>query len=118
MLQTQFSVQANDLAESFRSTVGRLKVAPYGYAPDMTAPDGPSTGGGVQGLQHLRLVPPEPSLPTLVVGSVSMRDHGAELRTLEHLDAICRERFQQGAPLDPQHYMHFVQSAQSFLAAC
>ena len=29
MLQTQFSVQATDLAESFRSTVGRLRVGPY-----------------------------------------------------------------------------------------
>jgi hypothetical protein len=29
MLQTAFSVQATDLADSFRSTVGRMRVGPY-----------------------------------------------------------------------------------------
>jgi hypothetical protein len=67
MLQTQFSVKATSLAESFRATVGRLRVGPYGFTPDMTAPEGPSTGGGVQSTQHLRLVPPQPNMPTLVV---------------------------------------------------
>lgn len=118
MLQTQFSVQATDFADSYRATMGRLRVGPYGYMPDVTAPEGPSTGGGVQALQHLRLVPPQPNLPTLVVGSVNGRDRMAELRTLEHVDAICRDRFKQGAPLDPGQYAAFLQSAQGFLAAC
>jgi hypothetical protein len=118
MLQTQYSVKASDLAESFRSTVGRLRVGPYAYAPDMTAPEGPSTGGGVQALQHLRLVPPQTNMPTLVVGHVNQRDRLAQLRTLEHVDAICRERFKLGAPLDAAQYQMFLQSAQGFLAAC
>jgi hypothetical protein len=118
MLQTQFSVQATDLADSFRSTVGRMRVGPYAYAPDMTAPEGPSTGGGVQALQHLRLVPPQTNMPTLVVGHVNPRERVAQLRTLDHVDAICRERFKLGAPLDAAQYQTFLQSAQGFLAAC
>jgi len=118
MLQTQFSVRATDLAESFRSTLGRMRVGPHGFAPDMTAPDGPSTGGGVQAVQHLRLLPPQPNMPTLVVGSLNQREQTAELRTLEYVDAISRERFKQGAPLDPAQYAQFLQSAQGFLAAC
>ncbi|HEX8796371.1 MAG TPA: hypothetical protein VF765_35715 [Polyangiaceae bacterium] len=118
LLQTQFSMQATDLAESFRSTVGRLRVGPYAYAPDMTSPEGPSTGGGVQALQHLRLVPPQSNMPTLVVGHVNPRDRVAQLRTLEHVDAICRERFKLGAPLDAAQYQTFLQSTQGFLAAC
>jgi|SRR5579859_3989933 len=118
MLQTQFSVQANDFADTFRSTMGRARVGPYGYMPDVTAPEGPSTGGGVQAMQHLRLVPPQPNLPTLVVGHVNGRERSAELRTLDHVDAICRERFKRGAPIDPQQYAQFLQSAQGFLAAC
>jgi hypothetical protein len=117
-LQTQFSVKATDLAQSFRSTVGRFRVGPYAYAPDMTAPEGPSTGGGVQSLQHIRLLPPQANMPTLVVGHANQRDRQAELRTFEHVDAICRERFKQGAPLDPGQYEGFLQSAQDFLAAC
>ena len=118
MLQTQFSVRATDLAESFRSTLGRFRVGPHGFVPDMTSPEGPSTGGGVQAVQHLRLVPPQPNMPTLVVGSLNQRDGTAELRTLEYVDAISRERFRQGAPLDPGQYAQFLQSTQGFLAAC
>jgi hypothetical protein len=117
MLQTQFSVMASDLAENFRTTVGSLRVGPQGYAPDMTAPEGPSTGGGVQALQHLRLLPPKPSMPTLVIGHVNRLDGAAELRTFDHVDAICRERFKQGAPFDSTHYEQLVQSMQSFLSS-
>jgi hypothetical protein len=117
-LRTQFSIQASTLADSYRSTVGRLRVGPHDYAPDMTAPDGQSTGGGVQALQHLRLVPTQGNLPTLLVGHANQRDGAAELRTWEHVDAICRERFKQRAPLDPAQYQQFLQSAEGFLAAC
>ncbi len=118
MLQTQFSVRASDLAETFRASLGRVRVGPHGYAPDMTEPDGPSTGGGVQALQHLKLVPPQPNMPTLVVGQVNQRDGTAELRTLHYVDTMCRERFKQGAPLDPGQYSSFIEVAKSFLVAC
>lgn len=118
MLQTQFSVRATDLAESFRSTVGRMRVGPYGYAPDLTEPEGPSTGGGVQAMQHVKLSPPQPNMPALVVGHVNQREGTAELRTLHYVDTVCRERFKQGAPLDPNEYATFITSAQAFLGAC
>jgi hypothetical protein len=118
VLQTQFSIRATDLAESFRSTVGRLRVGPHDYVPDMTAPEGPSTGGGVQAMQHLRLVPTQPGMPNLVVGNLNQRDGTAMLRTLPHMEAMCKARFGRGAPLDPAQYQAFLQSAQGFLAAC
>jgi hypothetical protein len=118
MLQTQFSVRATDLAETFRATVGRMRVGPHGYIPDLTAPEGPSTGGGVQAMQHLRLTAPQPSMPSLVVGHVNQRDGTAELRTLHYVDTMCRERFKQGAPLDPGQYSAFVEAAKAFLGAC
>jgi hypothetical protein len=117
-LRTEFSIKASTLADSYRSTVGRLRVGPHGYSPDMTAPEGQSTGGGVQAMQHLRLLPPEASMPTLLVGHANQREGNAELRTWEHVDALCRERFKQGAPLDPAQYQQFLQSAQGFLSAC
>jgi hypothetical protein len=116
-LRTQFSIQASTLADSYRDTVGRLQVGPHGYRPDMTAPEGPSTGGGVQAMQHLRLVAPQPNMPTILVGHANQRDHAAELRTWEHVDAIYRERFKQAVPLDPASYQEFLQGAQGFLAA-
>jgi hypothetical protein len=117
-LQTTFSLQATELADAFRNTMGKLQVGPHGYAPDLTAPEGPSTGGGVQALQHVRLVPPQPNMPTIVVGHVNQRERVAELRTFDHVDAICRERFKQGAPFEAGHYEQLVQSMQGFLASC
>lgn len=117
-LRTQFSIQASTLADSYRETVGRLRVAPADYGPDMTAPDGPSTGGGVQAMQHLRLVAPDASMPTILVGHANQRDRTAEIRTWEHIDALHRERFKQEVPIDPASYQEFVQSAQGFLTAC
>ena len=72
MLQTTVAFRATDLAESFRSTVGKLRVGPLAYTPDLTAPEGPSTGGGTQALAHVRLLPPQPNMPTLVVGHVNI----------------------------------------------
>jgi hypothetical protein len=118
MLQTEFSVLANDLAENFRNSVGKLRIGPSGYTPDMTAPEGPSTGGGVQSMQHVRLLPPEPSMPTLVVGHLDQRQRTAELRTFDHVDAICRERFKQGAPFESAQYEALLESMQEFLTAC
>src|SRR5579863_4476470 len=109
-LQTQYALQATDLAESFQKTVGQMRIGPHGYVPDLTTPEGPSTGGGVQALQHVRLLPPHASLPSLVVGHANQRDGTAALRTWEHVDAICLERFGQGAPLDPSQYQQFLQS--------
>jgi hypothetical protein len=116
-LQTQFSARATTLAESFQSTLARVPVGVHGYTADMTSPDGPSTGGGVQALQHVRLVPPNASMPTLVVGHANQRDGTAELRTFEHVDALCHERLRQGAPFGLADYATFLQSAQGFLAA-
>ena len=114
-LRTQFSIQASTLADSYRSTVGRLRVAPHGYSPDMTAPEGQSTGGGVQAMQHLRLVPGEPGLPTLVVGHANHAEEKAELRTYEHLDAVHRQRFKKPLDLDRTQYDDFLRLAKQLL---
>lgn len=114
-LQTAFSVRANELAENFRNSLGKVRIGPSGYIPDMTAPEGPSTGGGIQSMQHLRLVAPEPGMPTLVVGHLDQRERTAQLRTFDHVDAICRERFKQGAPFDSAQYEALLDSMQGFL---
>jgi hypothetical protein len=113
-LRTAHSVKAATLSENFRGSVGRMKVGP-GYVPDLTAPDGQSTGGGAHALQHLRLVPPAPDMPTLVVGHANQPQGTAVLRTWEHVDAICRERFENGSPVDASQYEQFLRAAQTFL---
>jgi hypothetical protein len=55
--RTQIAMQALDFASVFNVVIGpeRLAGSP-GYRVEMSAPDGPSTGGGKQALQHVKLV--------------------------------------------------------------
>jgi hypothetical protein len=116
IFQTSLSLQLTTLSESFRTALGAIRIGPNGYVPDMTAPDGPSTGGGAQATQHLMLLPPEERLPKLVVGRANKQEGTADLRTWEYLDGLCRSRFKQGAPVDREAYEQFLESARSFLA--
>src|SRR5438874_1494841 len=93
--RTEFTLKALDYASVFASTVGKVRISPGGYKPELIAPDGPSTAGGKQALQHIRLVPSEAGLPTLVVGSANGKTSTAELRTLAHVDANYRQRFKR-----------------------
>jgi hypothetical protein len=93
-----FATQALGLAETFKGAVGkqRLGSAPA-YVPELAAPDGDSTAGGKQALQHISLMP-EGGGPTLVVGTANTVDKRAELRTYGYVAAMYRKRF-KGAPV-------------------
>ena len=65
---TQFAMKALDMAEMFRIRVGTVPV--QGSVPfrvELGTPDGPSTGGGRQALQAIKLIP-EGAGGTLVAG--------------------------------------------------
>jgi hypothetical protein len=86
----------------------KVRIAPGDYAPELTAPEGPSTSGGVQAMQHLRLVPSQADQSAIVVGHANHAAGQAELRTYEHLDAIHRQRFQRQLALDRGQYEAFL----------
>src|SRR5262249_31327780 len=113
--RTQYSVQAMDLAATFNSALAKFHLMPGDYVPELTAPEGPSTGGGVQALQRLRIVPRHPAFPTLVCGDVNQKDGRAELRTWDHVDALYRQRFKRPLPIDRAQYDQFLQMAKNFL---
>jgi hypothetical protein len=114
-LQTFHTIQASDLAATFNDALKRVRIAPGDYSAELTAPEGPSTAGGVQAMQHLRLVPREPGLPTLVVGHANHAEEKAELRTYEHLDAVHRQRFKKPLDLDRTQYDDFLRLAKQLL---
>ena len=114
-LQTTIAIQVRELAQQFNDAVGRLRIAPGEYTPELTEPDGPSTSKGAHALQHVRLVPKAAGLPVLVVGHANRVDGTAELRTYEHLDVIHKERFGKPLELNQMQYESFVESARSFL---
>jgi hypothetical protein len=114
LLRTQFTAQAHGFAATFSASLGKMRLAPANYVPELTVPEGQSTGGGAQALQRLRLVPQMPGYPTLVIGGVNQKEGTAELRTYEHVDAIHRQRFKRPVPLERAAYEGFLGMASNF----
>ena len=116
-LQTFHALQATDLASAFNDALRRIRIQPGDYAAELTAPEGPSTAGGVQAMQHLRLISSQQGAPTLVVGHANHTEGRAELRTFEHLDAVHRQRFRRPLTIDRTQYDDFVRFTKQLLEA-
>jgi hypothetical protein len=116
-LQTYHALQASDLAAAMNEALKKVRIAPGDYLPDLTEPQGPSTAGGVQAMQHLRLVPTQPGLPTVVVGHANHAQGKAELRSFEHVDVIHRQRFGRPLALDRVQYDEFLDFAKLVFGA-
>jgi hypothetical protein len=116
-LRTRFAMKAADVAELFGVAFGHVRIAPAAYAPELMTPDGPSTGGGVQAVQHMRLSSQQPGVPPLVMGSLNLKLSVAEIRSFDHIDAIHRARFKRPVPLDRGEYDRFIDSLQKYFTA-
>ena len=114
--RTQYAQKALDLASSFAITVGQERL-PGGYRLEMAAPDGPSTGGGKQGVQHIALVP-EKGDSRIVIGSANHGAMAAELRTFGYLTAM-QTRRAPGTALnfDAASYDQLLQRVQQFFTS-
>jgi hypothetical protein len=113
---TMFAGQAIGLAELFNLTVGKKRLeGVVSYTPRLSTPDGPSTAGGRQALQHLTLVP-EGGGATILIGTANLVEQQAELRTFAHVDELHRQRF-KGVPfqIDRARYDALLESIRAFL---
>lgn len=114
--RTQFAMQALGLAELFRFQFEdeRLTGGGVAYTVELSAPDGPSTGGGTQALQHVKLVSQNGG-PTIVAGSCNQVEKRGELRTFEYMTAQHARRF-KGASLllDRGSYNDLIKKLQAF----
>jgi hypothetical protein len=113
--RTRFAEEAVNLAELFELVIGTTPLrGPTTFHVQLAAPEGPSTGGGVQSVQHLRLVAADGGA-TLVAGWCDQTARSCELRTLECLDAQHRQRFARStlqAPPIPSERIDRVQYGQ------
>ena len=116
-LQTYHAIQATDLAAAFNSALKRVRIVPGDYVAELTAPAGPSTAGGIQAMQHIRLVPGQADHPTLVVGHANHAEEKAELRTYDYIDAVHQQRFRRPLAIDRGQYEEFVRLARQILEA-
>jgi hypothetical protein len=116
-LRTEFAMKAVDLADLFKVWIGQTPVpGPVTYRVELSAPDGMSTGGGAQSVQHIKLIPVDGG-PTVVAGTANQVEASAELRTFEHLAELHAQRF-KGAeiPLDRAAYNDLVKRMQTFFS--
>jgi hypothetical protein len=114
---TQVAAKALSLAELFEARFAQGVNGPVPFRVELAAPDGPSTAGGKQALQHIKLIPVGGG-PTIVIGSASTTRQTAEIRTFEHVAALYAQRF-RGAPipLDVRVYRDLTQALAGFFGA-
>jgi hypothetical protein len=115
-LRTRFAIEANDLADALNAALGTIRLRPLGYKPELTKPEGLSTGGGVAAMQHLRLVPQIEGKRSLVVGHANRATKTAELRNFETVDAMHRKQFNVPVELDRKDYDQFLEMAGNLMA--
>lgn len=111
-VQTVFAAKATAIAVQFNIAFAQKKLEP-GYAVDMTQPDGPSTAGGIQAAQSLRLHSPD-GAPPLVLGKVDTNTNVAALRTHAHLARLHAQRAGTPFTLVADGYDAFVQEVTAF----
>ncbi len=116
--RTLFAQEAVDMADLFRMTIGAEPIQGEGDIFDvaMTAPEGVSTGGGVQAAQHLTLKPRKAGA-AIVVGVANKATLTAELRTPAYLAQQWRRRTTASLPVDPVLYKALFDRMSAFFAS-
>jgi len=114
-LRTKLARKFTTLADEVNECFEDFHIGAGDFVVELLAPEGVSTGGGKQALQHLRLRPRRQGYATIVAGSVNPLEKKGELRTFEHAALVQELRF--GKPLDiaPAEWEQFLRKAEVVL---
>lgn len=110
-LRTKVANQAASLAESVTDGFEGFQMGAGAYGVELSVPEGPSTGGGVQARQHVRLVPRRKGYPIIVAGTVDPVTSTGELRTFEHVAILHELRFDAPLDITEDEYAEFLKKA-------
>ncbi len=94
---THVAAKAVTLADLFEERFSAGLDGPVMFRIHLAAPDGPSTGGGKQVVQPIKLVPADGG-PTIVIGVANTVKQTAELRSYALLTEQYAQRY-KGAPI-------------------
>jgi hypothetical protein len=92
ILRTQLARKFTTLADEVTDSFADFQIGAGAWQPELTAPEGMSTGGGKQVVQHLRLRPKRQGHQVLVGGLVNSVTASAELRDYEYMVALQHAR--------------------------
>ncbi len=112
-VRTRFAMQALSLSDLFNAVMTQEPVG--SYRVELAAPDGPSTGGGAQAVQHIRLLSDHAA--TITAGWANRVTNRTELRSYDNLAQAHAQRF-KGDPLalDRLAYKKLLERMQKFFA--
>jgi hypothetical protein len=110
-LARKFVSFADSVTESFRD----FAIGAGAWGVELTAPQGMSTAGGKQALQHLRLRPRRQGYSVLVGGTVNQVERRAELRDYEHITIMHEVRFRSALEISRQEWEQFLRKAEVVL---
>lgn len=112
MQRTMIAAQAVGLADYFKFLVGNKHKLSTGHMAELSAPEGESTAGGKQALQHIKLVAQQGGA-TIVIGHVHTVDKTAEINTYAKTQSVLTARFGDSDLIDPKEYAGLVQAMQA-----
>lgn len=120
--KTVFAMKAFDLAEQFRISIaaagfeGGSASAPRQFRIEISAPEGDSTGGGAQAVQHVTLRP-EDGGAAIVIGYADEARRRGELRTFSYLSEQYTQRFHgEALPFSESAYRNLFDRLHSFFS--
>jgi hypothetical protein len=110
-LRTRVANQAASLADTVNEGFDEFHMGAGDYVVELSVPDGPSTGGGAQARQNIRLVPRRRGYTMVIAGTVDPVTSTAELRTFDHVAILHELRYKQPLEISGEEYADFLAKA-------
>lgn len=107
-LRTRVANQAASLAETVSDGFEDFHMGAGDYVVELSVPDGPSTGGGAQARQNIRLVPRRKGYSMVTAGTVDPVTSTAEIRTFEYVAVMHELRYRRPLEINGEEYADFL----------
>jgi hypothetical protein len=114
-LRTRLAKKFVSLADDVNEEFSEFAIGAGAGGVGLTAPQGMSTGGGKQALQHLRMRPRRAGYSVLVGGTVNQLEKSAELRDYEHICIMHESRFRKRLEITENEWEQFLRKAEVVL---
>lgn len=114
-LRTRLARKFVSLADSVTEAFKDFAIGAGAWSVELTVPQGMSTGGGKQALQHLRLNPRRGGYNVFVAGTVNQVERRAELRDFDHVAIMHEVRHRGPLDISPQEWEQFLRKAEVVL---
>lgn len=103
------------LAEEVTECFADFQIGSGDYVVELFAPEGQTTDGGKQAVQHLRLRARREGYADVIAGTVNRIEKHAELRTFEHALLVHEIRSKKPLEITPPEWEQLLRKAEVFL---